>query len=140
MAAWLDLLSDVTGRSLVDTGRFGDIIQGMSHPNSQYPSFIYFAGNGNRIKALQALFPHNNVTRKGPTGLIRIHLSTTTAHTEHPIIFAESNPFSQAGVGDTCLIRWSGDKHRRYSISLGESQPLADLQQDVIRQKILPWT
>ncbi|KAJ5500664.1 hypothetical protein N7453_009715 [Penicillium expansum] len=140
MSAWLDLLSDVTGRSLVDTGRFEEIIQGMSHPNSQYPSFIYFAGNGNRIKALQALFPHNNVTRKGPTGLIRIHLSTTTAHTEHPIIFAESNPFSQAGVGDTCLIRWSGDKHRRYSISLWESQPLADLQQDVIRQKILPWT
>ncbi|KAJ5795906.1 uncharacterized protein N7518_004446 [Penicillium psychrosexuale] len=98
MAAWLDLLSDVTGRSLVDTGRFEEIIQGMSHPNSQYPSFIYFAGNGNRIKALQALFPHNNVTRKGPTGLIRIHLSTTTAHTEHPILFAESNPFSQAGI------------------------------------------
>ncbi|OGE47359.1 hypothetical protein PENARI_c048G11836 [Penicillium arizonense] len=140
MAAWLDILSDTTGRSLVDTGRFEEIVQGMSHPNSQYPSLVYFAGNGNRVKALQALFPRNNVTRKGPAGLIRVHLSTATAHTEHPIIFAESNPFSQAGVGDTCLLRWSGDRHRRYPLSLGESQPLADLQQEVIRQKILPWT
>ncbi|CAG7970680.1 unnamed protein product [Penicillium salamii] len=140
MAAWLDLCSDTTGRSLVDTGRLNEIVQGMSHPNSQYPSFVYFAGNGNRIKALQALFPRNNITRKGPTGLIRAHLSTATAHTENPIIFAESNLFSQAGVGDTSLLRWSGENHQRYPISLGESQPLAELQQEVIRQKVLPWT
>ena len=140
MAAWLDILSDTTGSYLVDTGRFEEIVQGMSHPNSQYTSLVYFAGNGNRIKALQALFPHNNVTRKGPAGLIRAHLSTATAHTEHPVIFAESNPFSQAGVGDSCLLRWSGDRHRRYPLGLGGSQPLADLQQEVIRYKILPWT
>lgn len=140
MAAWLDLCSDTTGRSLVDTGRLNEIVQGMSHPNSQYPSLVYFAGNGNRIKALQALFPRNNITRKGPTGLIRAHLSTATAHTENPIIFAESNLFSHAGVGDTSLLRWSGENHQRYPISLGESQPLAELQQEVIRQKVLPWT
>jgi hypothetical protein len=136
----LDILHDTPGRSLVDTGRFEEILRGMSHPDSQYPSLVYFAGNGNRVKALQALIPRNNVTRKGPAGIIRAHLSTATAHTEHPVIFAESNPFSQAGVGDTCLLRWSGDRHRRYPLSLGESQPLADLQQEVIRQKILPWT
>ncbi|KAK9846933.1 hypothetical protein MYU51_000023 [Penicillium brevicompactum] len=140
MAAWLDLCSDTTGRSLVDTGRLNEIVQGMSHPNSQYPSFVYFAGNGNRIKALQALFPRNNITRKGPTGIIRAHLSTATAHTENPIIFAESNLFSHAGVGDTSLLRWSGENHQRYPISLGESRTLAELQQEVIRQKVLPWT
>ncbi|OQD78086.1 hypothetical protein PENANT_c090G06012 [Penicillium antarcticum] len=98
MAAWLDILSDTTGRSLVDTGRFEEIVQGMSHPNSQYPSLVYFAGNGNRIKALQALFPRNNITRKGAAGLIRVHLSTATAHTENPIIFAESG--LETDIGD----------------------------------------
>jgi hypothetical protein len=140
MAAWLDLCSDATGRSLVDTGRLDNIVQGMSHPNSQYPCFVYFAGNGRRTKALQALFPRNNITRKGPAGLIRAHLSTATAHTENPIIFAESNLFSQAGVGDTSFHRWSGETHRRYPISIGGSQPLAELQHEVIRQKVLPWT
>ena len=78
MAAWLDLVSDATGWSLVDTGRLEEVVQDMNHPESQFPSFIYFAGNGNRIKALRALFPRNNVTRKGPAGLVRLHLSTTT--------------------------------------------------------------
>ncbi|KAJ5775840.1 uncharacterized protein N7511_000851 [Penicillium nucicola] len=140
MAALLDILFDSTGRSLVDTGRFEEIVQGMSHPDSQYPSLVYFAGNGNRIKALQALFPRNNITRKGPSGLLRAHLSTATAHTEYPVIFTESNPFSHAGLSDTRLLRWSEDRHRRYALNVGESQSLAELQQEVITQKILPWT
>ena len=35
MAAWLDLVSDTTGWSLVDTGRMDEIVQGMSHPTTQ---------------------------------------------------------------------------------------------------------
>ncbi|KAJ6033832.1 hypothetical protein N7444_011603 [Penicillium canescens] len=139
MAAWLDLVCDATGQSLVDTGRLEEIVQGMSHPKSQYPSFISFIGNGSRIKALQALFPHNNVTRKGPAGLARLHLSTATAQTEHPVIFVESNLSGQPGLGDTERIRQSTDKHRRFPIPRG-NRPLALLQQEVIREKILPWT
>lgn len=139
MAAWIDLLCDATSQSLVDTGRLEEIVQGMSHPKTQYPSFISFIGNGNRIQALRALFPNNNVTRRGPAGLARLHLSTATAHTEHPIIFAESSLSGQTGLGDTERVRHSAEKHRRFSVPRGNS-PLAHLQQEVIRERILPWT
>ncbi|KAH8430168.1 uncharacterized protein LDX57_007838 [Aspergillus melleus] len=86
MAAWLDLSGDdAAGWSLVDTGRMDDIVQSMSHPATQYPSVLSFLGNDSRVAALRALFPQNNVTRRGPAGLVRLHLSTTTANTEHPV-------------------------------------------------------
>lgn len=101
MAAWLDLVNEDGVWSLVDTSRLEELVQGMPYPKSQYPCLIYFAGNSTRMKALQALFPQNNVTRKGPAGLIRLHLSTKTAHTENPIIFAESNICSEQSLGDS---------------------------------------
>ncbi|XRM38736.1 hypothetical protein ABZX51_002133 [Aspergillus tubingensis] len=83
--AWLDLTQDATGSSLVDTGRMNEIVQDMSHPATQYPSLISFVGNHNRMLALRSLFPHNNVLRRSSAGVIRLHLSITTAHTEYPI-------------------------------------------------------
>lgn len=71
-------------------GRMDQIVQDMSHPTTQYPSLVYFLGNGNRVPALRSLFPQNNITRRGPAGLARLHLSTTTTSTEHPIWIAES--------------------------------------------------
>lgn len=140
MAAWLDLVSDATGWSLVDTGRLEEVVQGMNHPESQFPSFIYFAGNGNRMKALRALFPRNNVTRKGPAGLVRLHLSTTTAYTENPIIFAESNLGSRTGLGDTDILRRSINKSRRWPINNNLPPRFEDLEHGVIRKFIFPWT
>lgn len=72
MAAWLDISHDSSGWSLVDTGRFDALVQSMSHPDTQFPALICFAGNGNRVKALRALFPHNNITRRGPAALARL--------------------------------------------------------------------
>lgn len=95
MAAWLDLTHDSAGWSVVDTGRMDEIMQGMSHPTMQYLSLICFLGNGNQVPVLRSLFPHNNVTHRGPAGLTRLHLSTKTASTEHPVLFTDcsfSNP------------------------------------------------
>lgn len=91
MAAWLDLVSENEVWNLVDTNRLGELVQELPYPKFQYPSLLYFTGNSNRMKALRALFPYNNITRKGPAGLIRLHLSTKTAHTQSPILFAESS-------------------------------------------------
>jgi len=77
MAAWLDLVHDSTGWALVDTGRMDQIVQDMSHPATQYPSLVYFLGNRNRVPALRSLFPQNNITRRGPAGLARLHLSAS---------------------------------------------------------------
>jgi hypothetical protein len=140
MAAWLDLVSCSTGWTLVETGRLEEIVQGMSHPESQFPSFIYFAGNGNRMKALRALFPRNNVTRKGPAGLVRLHISTATACTENPMIFAESNMGSHTGFGDTDILKRPTSNSRRWLINDNLPHRPEELQHEVIRKLIFPWT
>ncbi|KAJ5642768.1 hypothetical protein N7490_006768 [Penicillium lividum] len=62
MAAWLDLVNEDGAWTLVDTGRLEELVQGMPCPKRQCPCLVYFAGGLNRLKALRALNPHNNVT------------------------------------------------------------------------------
>ncbi|KAF3002269.1 hypothetical protein E8E15_000535 [Penicillium rubens] len=141
MAAWLDLVSENEVWNLVDTNRLGELVQELPYPKCQYPSLLYFTGNSNRMKALRALFPYNNVTRKGPAGLIRLHLSTKTAHTQSPILFAESSLCLEHSLGDSKWRKHSTTKHRSISITGAEGLlPPASLQQEVKRQLILPFT
>ena len=141
MAAWLDLVSENEVWHLVDTNRLGELVQELPYPKFQYPSLLYFTGNSNRMKALRALFPYNNITRKGPAGLIRLHLSNKTAHTQSPILFAESNLCLEHSLGDSKWLKHSTTKHRSISITGAEGLlPPARLQQEVKRQLVLPWT
>ncbi|CAG8906180.1 unnamed protein product [Penicillium salamii] len=141
MAAWLDLVSENEVWNLVDTNRLGELVQELPYPKFQYPSLLYFTGNSNRMKALRALFPYNNITRKGPAGLIRLHLSTKTAHTQSPILFAESSLCLEYSLGDSKWLKHSTTKHRSFSITGAEGLlPPARLQQEVKRQIVLPWT
>lgn len=140
MAAWLDLVPEATGWSLVDTGRLERLVEGLGHPETQYPSLIWFAGNGNRIKALRALFPHNNITRRGPTGLTQLHISTETANTENPVLFAESNLFNEHGDGKSNRSSWSTERFQRYHIPQKGDRSVADIWQHVITNVLFAWT
>lgn len=141
MAAWLDVVSDGEGWSLIDTGRLHDIVQDMTHPKSQYPFLIYFAGNSDRLRALKALFPRNNVTRKGPGGLVRLHISTATAQKEQPVMFAETDLFSQNGLGDTILPRYRFNRLRRFHISVPDKNAsVEEVKWKIIENNVLPWT
>ncbi|CAG8426028.1 unnamed protein product [Penicillium salamii] len=141
MAAWLDLVSENEVWNLVDTNRLEELVQELPYPKWQYPSLLYFTGNSNRMKALRALFPYNNITRKGPSGLIRLHLSTNTAHTQSPVLFAESSLNLEHSMGDSKWLKHSTTKHRSFSITGTEGLlPPARLQQEVKRELVLPWT
>lgn len=141
MAAWLDLVKENEAWDLVDTNRLEQLVQELPNPKYQYPSLLYFYGNSNRNKALRALFPYNNITRKGPAGLIRLHLSTKTAHTQNPILFAESGLCLEQRLGDSKWLKNSTTKHQTFSLggADGTLTP-ARLQQEVKRQLVLPWT
>ncbi|CAG8891594.1 unnamed protein product [Penicillium salamii] len=141
MAAWLDLVKENEAWDLVDTNRLEQLVQELPNPKYQYPSLLYFYGNSNRKKALRALFPYNNITRKGPAGLIRLHLSTKTAHTQNPILFAESGLCLEQSLGDSKWLKNSTTKHQTFSLggADGTLTP-ARLQQEVKRQLVLPWT
>jgi hypothetical protein len=115
------------------------IVQDMSHPTTQYPSLVYFLGNGNHVPALRSLFPQNNITRRGPAGLVRLHLSTTTASTEHPIWFAESGFHdSTANHVDGRLV--SASHHRHYPLPPMTGGSAMDLRYHVWRRGLFPWT
>ncbi|KAI2884981.1 hypothetical protein CBS63078_11296 [Aspergillus niger] len=135
--AWLDLTQDATGWSLVDTGRMNEIVQDMSHPATQYPSLISFVGNHNRMLALRSLFPHNNVLRRSSAGVIRLHLSITTAHTEYPIWFAESRLQDLPVVGECSKALWKDDVHR-YSIDRTRF-PTTDVTGSLLTRLVFPW-
>lgn len=139
VAAWLDLVHDSTGWALVDTGRMDRIVQDMSHPATQYPSLVYFLGNGNRVAALRSLFPQNNVTRRGPAGLARLHLSTTTASTEYPIWFAESG-FHDSTAKHVDGRLPSADDHRHYPLPTMAGGSVMDWKHHVWRRAVFPWT
>lgn len=140
MAAWLDLVPETTGWSLVDTGRLERLVEELGHPATQYPSLIWFAGNGNRIKALQALFPHNNITRRGPTGLAQLHISTETADTENPVLFAETDLFNICGERKTNISDLSRERIQRYHIAQDGSRSTADTRRHVITNILFAFT
>ncbi|CAG8904674.1 unnamed protein product [Penicillium nalgiovense] len=90
---------------------------------------------------LRALFPYNNITRKGPAGLICLHLSTKTAHTQNPILFAESGLCLEQSLGDSKWLKNSTTKHQTFSLGGADATLTpARLQQEVKRQLVLPWT
>lgn len=141
MAAWLDIVNEGGDWTLVDTNRLGELVNGMPFPRRQYPDLIYFAGNKSRIRALRSFLPHNNVTRKGPAGLIRLHVNHKAINTDSPLMIAESSLCLQQSTGDTKWLRYATTKHRNYAISNAEvSSPAGLLQEEIKRQLILPWT
>jgi hypothetical protein len=141
MAAWLDLVKENEAWDLVHTNRLEQLVQGLPNPKYQCPSLLYFYGNSNRKKALRALFPYNNITRKGPAGLIRLHLSTKTAHTQNLILFAESLLCLEQSLDDSKWLKNPTTKHRTFSLAGADGTLTpARLQQEVKRQLVLPWT
>lgn len=141
MAAWLDVVSDGEGWSLIDTGRLREIVQDMAHPKSQFPFLILFAGNSSRVRALRTLFPRNNVTRKGPGGFVRLHLSTATANKEQPVMFAETDIFTQNGLGDTVSPRYRFKNLRRFHIPVPDrGASIEEAKWKIIENNILPWS
>lgn len=139
MAAWLDLIVDTKGWTLVDTGRLETLVTSMAEPRVQYPSIIYFVGGSSRYPAMQALFPHNNVTRRGPSSFLGLHLSTETANNQYPVLFAEGNFISDVMKGTKSPCRWP-NKHLRHYQMKSKLNSVKDIYQRCISDFLLPWT
>ncbi|KAJ5737415.1 uncharacterized protein N7483_002540 [Penicillium malachiteum] len=140
MAIWLDLVEENGDWTAVETRRLEKLVRELPFPQCQQPSLIYFAGNSNRIKALKALFPHNNVTRKGAAGLVRLHLSLHTEHTNNPVLLAESSLGVAKTLGDSRWLKHMPCEHQKWKIAGARHASLSALQEDVKRQLVLPWT
>ncbi|KAL2801491.1 hypothetical protein BJX63DRAFT_438836, partial [Aspergillus granulosus] len=136
--AWLDLTCDATGWSLVDTGRLDGIVKDLGHPVDQYPSMVSFLGNKNRILALRSLFPHNNVTRRGSAGTVRLHLDSRTTCADYPVLVAEGS--LQDGPVATALSKHGDyDGACRYPIGRDDSETAANAKHHLMTKSLLPW-
>ncbi|KAJ5100980.1 hypothetical protein N7456_007032 [Penicillium angulare] len=141
MAAWLDLVREDGVWSLVDTHRLEELVKEMPYPSCQYPCLLFFVGNANRMRALRTLFPQNNVSRQGPAGMVRLHLSARTAHTEQPILFAESAWWGEKSLGDTKWLRYATHLHQRHTLTdVGGELVPARLRQQLAGHLVIPWT
>ncbi|KAJ5569058.1 hypothetical protein N7450_011544 [Penicillium hetheringtonii] len=141
MAAWLDIVNENGSWTLIDTNRLGELVNGMPFPQRQYPDLIYFAGGIGRIRALRSILSQNNVTRKGPAGLVRLHLNHKAVQTDSPLLIAESGWDSTQRTGDTTGLRHATANHRKYAISdAGSTCSTRLIQEEVKRQIVLPWT
>lgn len=141
MSAWLDIVNEDGSWTLIDTSRLGELVNGLPFPQRQYPDLVYFAGGPSRIRALRSILSQNNVTRKGPVGLVRLHLDHRSIHTDYPLLVAESGLDSEQRVGDTAWLRHAAAKHQKYAISdAGPTYRTSLIQEEVKRQLVLPWT
>lgn len=138
MASWLDLIPEASGCTLIDTGRLERLVDDMPF-DSQPPSFVYFAGDTSRIKALQALFPYNNITRRCQSGFVRLHLITESSLIRQPVLCAEGGLSGASIPRCNSVSYWPTEKLRRYPLDRPQSWSMADIKSHVVSHFILPW-
>lgn len=92
--AWLQL-SGSPQAIIQDEHQLQRIVQGLTNPASQTPSLVLFVGPREKEHILRNLFPFNNFKRntKRYSGTINIRIDTTTLNSDHPVLFADSDPF-----------------------------------------------
>ena len=91
--SWLDC-SQTTEVVLRDTGRLSRLSLELTNPARQRPSIILFVGRKTKELALRDLFLWNNIKRSRREGLVTLRVDTLSLHSDFPIFFAESDPFS----------------------------------------------
>ena len=70
----------------------GRLLAELTHPQQQIPSLILFISNKTKNLALREIFPCNNIKRGHQDGIVNLRLDTTTLDSDHPILFADSDP------------------------------------------------
>ena len=102
------------------TYRARNITQEMTHPETQYPSLIFFIGSDYKDSALREIFPNNNVRRGHRNGIVNLRLDSATISSDLPLLFADGDPKSpipgQFGTTPcheqmTVPLHWKSDKH-----------------------------
>ncbi|KAL9042037.1 MAG: hypothetical protein Q9214_003905 [Letrouitia sp. 1 TL-2023] len=92
--AWLQL-SGSPEATIYDEDRLSRILSELGDPCNQTPSLLLFVGQQGKDTALRDIFPSNNLKRsdKRLKGVVNLRVDTTTVHANHPILFADSDPF-----------------------------------------------
>jgi hypothetical protein len=96
-SSWLEIHAGQKGAFVRDHGRLARLISDLPQPEQQYPALSIFLGGKRKDKALQAIFPHNNIGRTASRANIGLRCETLSAETNEPLLFADG------GVGEPTL-------------------------------------
>lgn len=108
---------------LEDTGQLSRIIEQLPRPAEQYPRFIHLIGTRAKDDALRELFPSSRRRRR--TGAINLRLQTSSMGSDHPVCFADSNPFSKRKAAEDLRLchdesshvtAWSTGDHTSFDV------------------------
>ncbi|GFF96240.1 hypothetical protein IFM53868_08435 [Aspergillus udagawae] len=90
-SSWLEIHAGQKGVFVRDHGRLARLISDLPQPEQQYPALSIFLGSKRKDKALQAIFPHNNIQRTASRASIGLRCETLSAETNEPLLFADGD-------------------------------------------------
>jgi hypothetical protein len=112
---WLDLgIRDDSRPVLFDHGRLEHIASELPEAEKQNPSLRVFLGKKLKDKALQQLYPSNNVRRYDSNATIKLRYDIATCESRVPVLFADSkipqatdlSPLKTLQLGSGYPISW----------------------------------
>lgn len=109
-----------------------EITRELRNPDHQYPLPVFFLGQSTKSQALRALFPRNNITRRADPGIARLHLSSSTAYSQHPVWIVD-------GVLKRSHAPLPSKAWRRYSLPLIRYRTFEEVQRYCYARFILPF-
>lgn len=129
---WLRF-SDVKKITLIDTGRLTRLISELNHPSHQWPTLLLFVGRKVKQIALKEIFPYNNIKKSTSEDIITLRSETTSIHTDHPIFFAESDPFKPLIINSNPHVHC----HNIMSVPLQWTKSVTNSLFDIIHARLL---
>jgi hypothetical protein len=132
-SAWLHLIAGKSDFGLRYENRFQGIIDQLTAP-SKSPCLGLFLGREKKDAALREVFPDNNLERQRcPQGVIRLELDNASLQSDHPILFADTDPNLPAITYNNC----QSSSHSRRVVSLPWAAAVPHLVQDIILSRLL---
>lgn len=132
-SAWLHLISGKSGFSVCYQNRFERVIEQLTNPEAKSPGLAFFLGRRKKDTALCQIFPQNNLKRRCVQGSIRLEADKASLKSDHPILFADTDPNLQIITDDQCCL--SCHSHRIVSLPWAAAVP--HLLQDTILSRLL---
>lgn len=139
MAQWLHLSRNTDGWILGVDSRFRKILIDMEDPLCQFPSLICFIGGQSKSQALRALFPFNNTRRSCAPCFAKLHISTNTANTPHPILIVDgaSDESKEKELGGSSM-RYENQR-TSFEIRRKNYQSFDEIRNTIYSHLILPF-
>jgi hypothetical protein len=140
--SWLKFVHHGESEAAISySGRMAQLVSEMSRKDSQYPSLAFFLGKKTKDDALQQLFPrdHCRQNRRAASGtVINLQLDRSSAHSRHPLLFADCNPSLRPGY------EWdekpSSAMRKFYPWAPPPSTTRLDLLEDILARLLFRFT